>query len=377
MSDKTLVFQAAPFCFGPISTTLSVIDGLVDTQHRFIVIDEGPTGDLTKRSDLPIQRVHLSTSRPFDATLRELIESADLVVSNTDPGFAAECMALGAQVAVIDTLFWMWDSLPASLLDAPVFIAQAFDGNLDQFERLGRPQHYVEVGPLVNAQPSPLIQTEREKIILVSLGGCDCFLFDPAQDPYPGLVLKALEQALDQVQLRDYRVMLCCGERASCTLSPTNSMIEIRTLSKEEYIHALRRARAVILSPGLTGSMEAFEAQTPVFFLPPQNYSQVLQLASFRNANTAPNSFAWGDAFPDFSLTPYLPEEAAVARVRQVIDQLKNTPDAHNKLTRSLQDFLQVGMHHYDPQPGRHYRESLGLDGPKKAAQTIKTFLDS
>jgi hypothetical protein len=43
MPQSTLLFQAAPFCFGPISTLLNVVQALADSGERLIVIDEGPT----------------------------------------------------------------------------------------------------------------------------------------------------------------------------------------------------------------------------------------------------------------------------------------------------------------------------------------------
>jgi hypothetical protein len=375
MTNKTILFQAAPFCFGPVSTTLNVMHELAGSGHRLIMVDEGPTGQLIRRSGLPIEGVALATTPPFLPELGRLIDQADLVVSNTDPIFAAACMERGAPVAVIDTLFWMWDHVPPILMQAELFISQAFHSAQAQIERLGRPRNFLEVGPLTAPQAPPVPLSERERLIQVSFGGCDCALVEPTQDPYPAMVLGLLEEALDAALPADHRVVLCCGERAACTLEPRDSRITVATLSNQEYLRTMRRARGIFLSPGLTGTMEVFEAQTPAFFCPPQNYSQVLQLRAYRQANVAPYSFAWSDVYPEFNLPPYLPEDEAVARVREVVSRAVDDPAARDALRRNVVSFLRAGIRDYDPGPPHRLRESLGVGGPSQAARAIEDWL--
>jgi hypothetical protein len=377
MTKRTILFQAAPFCFGPVSTTLNVMQELAGAGHRLIMVDEGPTGDLIRRSGLPIEGVALPTTPPFTPELGRWVDRVDLVVSNTDPIFAAACMERGAPVTVIDTLFWMWDHIPPILMEAELFISQAFHGTQAQIERLGRPRNYIEVGPLIAPQALPVPLADRDRLIQVSFGGCDCFLVDPAHDPYPALVLGLLEEALDAALPADHRVVLCCGERTACTLEPRDGRITVNTLSNREYLRTMRRARAIFLSPGLAGTMEVFEAQTPAFFFPPQNYSQVLQLRACRQAAVAPYSFTWSDVYPEFDLPPYLREEEAVARVRQVIERAVDDPVARDELRRQMVSFLQVGIHDHNPGPPHRLRESLGMGGPSQAARAIESWLGS
>jgi hypothetical protein len=374
MTTRTILLQAAPFCFGPISTLLNVIQGLVRPNYRLIIIEEGPTRDLIRRSGLPLERVALTTAPPFSPELGELIDQADLVVSNTDPVFAAACMERGAKVIVVDTLFWMWDHIPPILLEAERYIVQDFGDAEAQFKRLGRPQDFLQVGALTSHQPPPVPLTRRVSSIHVSFGGCDCLLVDPQRDPYPGLMLELLENALAAALPHRWDVLLCCGDRTACSLQPRDKRITVSTLSNQDYLKSMRQAKAALLSPGLTSTLEVLQAETPVFFFPPQNYSQVLQLSAYRKANVAPYSFTWADAYPEFALPPYLPEEEAVARVRTVIDRFGGDVAAQDTLRRKLVEFLQTGIQAYDPAPARRLCASLGADGPVRAARAIEDW---
>jgi hypothetical protein len=137
----------------------------------------------------------------------------------------------------------------------------------------------------------------------------------------------------------------------------------------------MRAAKGILLSPGLTGSMEVFEAHTPVFFLPPQNYSQVLQLEFYRDSGAAHFSYTWTDTYSDFKLPNYLPEEIAVEKVRDVINRAISDPQVKNTLKQQMVHFFKRDIQDYNPIPGRKFRESFGMEGPQQAARIINNFL--
>lgn len=375
--SRTIIFQAAPFCFGPISTTLNIIQHLFRAGHRIIVIDEGPTGDLISGSGLPVEQVSVPVSKGIIPEVKNFLMEADLVVSNTDPVFAAECVKQGIPVAVVDTLFWMWDQLPDEVMGVDLYICQNFSGVQEQLDRLSCPRHFHRTGPLISPQVSSLPNDTRQPLVHVSFGGADCMLVDQEQDPYPSLILGLLEEAAEKALYPNQRVILCCGRRPARTLTPRNGRFSVNTLSKSDYIHSLRRAQGCCLSPGLTGAMEAFEAETPVFFLPPQNYSQVLQLDEYRKAGVAPFGFAWSDVYPDGEIPPYLPEEEAVARVRCLIDRFVTDRDSQNALVERLAGFLGNGMGNCDTSSAKRFRSSLGMEGSAKAAWLIDDWLQT
>jgi hypothetical protein len=376
MKKPRILFQSAPFCYGPVATTLNVIKALIREDYHILAITEGPTGDLIRRSGLPVETVSLATAQPLSRPLQDLLETVDLVVSNTDLGFAAACRERGQRVAVIDTLFWMWDQIPPSLLDIDLYIVQCFTGIEPQLKRLGKPRNYFCVGPLVDSQEPPLTPAQRKNRIHVSLGGCDCAMVSPAEDPYPPFILEVLAEACAEALPRECDVVISCGERIASQLNPQYPRFLVRTLSNREYLETLRSARGILLSPGLTGTMEAFAAQTPVFFLPPQNYSQVLQLETFRQARVAPCGYTWADTYGDFNLPAFLPEEKAVRAVRAVINHAASDADVRGALKQQLIRFFNREIRDFNPQPGRQFRESFGMEGPEQAARLIAACLN-
>jgi hypothetical protein len=366
--------QAAPFCYGPVSTTLNVIRHLVRYGHKMVMIDEGPTGELIRRSGLPVECVSFSTVPPFSSELIEAIKQADLVVSNTDPIFAAESLKYNPHTVVVDTLFWMWDDMDDSLLDCDLFIIQNFSNMEAQIERLGRPSQMVVTGPLMSMPENPIPFNERENMIHVSLGGCHCSLVDGACDPYPSMILSVIEEIGSTIP-QGCRVVFTAGEQAVCALGGKKPIVEMMTLSNDENVALMRKARASLLSPGLTGAMEAFAAQTPVFFLPPQNYSQVLQLEQYRENGVAPHSFTWSDVYPDFRLPPYMPEEEAVNRVREIVGRFCSDTDAIAALKQRLKTFFTDDLPGYDPQQASRFFADMGGNGAEAAAAAIDRVL--
>ncbi|MCB0617892.1 MAG: hypothetical protein KDC32_11865 [Saprospiraceae bacterium] len=372
---KHILFQAAPFCFGPIATTLNVVRELAGSGHHLTLIGEGPTHDLLDREDFEFDKLPASTVKPFSEELEQLIREADLVVSNTDPPFAAACIRRGAKVVVIDTLFWMWDHIDPILLQSDSYIIQNFIGVEQQMARIGRPQNLLVVGPLTQKQEQPIPQGERDNFLLVSLGGCDCNLVAKESDPYPEIICRLIECVLEQESL-DIEVMLATGERSANALCAKTASVQIGTFSNKEHVDLIRRAKGVMLSPGLTGSMEVFEGGTPVFFLPPQNYSQVLQMKAFRRSEVAGHSFSWFDVYPELAPPPYLPEEEAVAIVRDAIGKCIQDEKTWTTFYQTVKAFLETGIQNFDPTPGYRLRTRLGIDGVRKASERILQILE-
>jgi hypothetical protein len=52
------------------------------------------------------------------------------------------------------------------------------------------------------------------------------------------------------------------------------------------------------------------------------------------------------------------------------------SPEEPNVFRKKLGVFFQEGPHNYDPISGRNLRQSLGMDGPEKAARAINKLLE-
>jgi hypothetical protein len=366
---KKILLQAAPFCFGPASTLLSIARHF-ENGFELMMIDEGPTGDLLKLSGLDIKSIQISTIHP-SKELDELIRSVDIVVSNTDLEFAKYCIDHQvAKLVIIDTLFWMWDDIDKRLFGADLYVIQDFMGTENQLNRLGSPRNYLSVGPLINWVVNQENQQKKDQV-LISLGGCDCVLFDSHNDPFPSLISRLIRKSFGESQFKDYELVLTVGAKTKSSLQSRTEGFEIKTLSNTDNQLLMGKVHAILLSPGLTATFEAIHSGTPIFFLPPQNYSQVIQLDEYKKLGIAPYSFTWSDAYPEFSLPNNLPETIAVERVRQVVDRFLSDEAAQQVFQNKLDRFIQSGIKDYEPKLAKEFLNKIGTDGVKKATDAI------
>jgi hypothetical protein len=142
-------------------------------------------------------------------------------------------------------------------------------------------------------------------------------------------------------------------------------------LPREEYQKLLSTAKAVVLSPGLTGFYEVVAAKSPVFFLPPHNYSQYLQLQSYKDILCPPYYSDWLRLGITKVMDCFLPEEQMLQEVDEVLASLI---DKGELLTQHLREFFDSAWQSYDPQPAvdlLKMLETRSCGGAESVAQDI------
>jgi hypothetical protein len=372
---KKILLQSAPFCFGPTSTLLNIAKHFGE-HHDLLMIDEGPSGELLKLSGLNIRPVKIASNKP-SKELEALLKSVDVIISNTDLEFARYCCENAVKkLVIVDTLFWMWDRIDPLLFKSSLYIIQDFFGTDEQLKRLGSPENLVRVGPLVNFNTNNNVNLHPQKI-LVSLGGCDCTLFDPEIDPLPALIIELIQMALKEMNLPAEKLIITVGTKTREALKTVIGDIEIKTLSNSDNQLLMNNVQAIFLSPGITGTFEAMHAGVPVFFLPPQNYSQLLQLNEYQKFGVAPFCFNWPDVYPSFTLPNYLPEKEAVSRTRNTVNQFLKDKETQEKFKLSIKIFIQSGINGYHHEKAKALLNKFGKDGIDRACQAIIDLIES
>ncbi|MBA7592222.1 hypothetical protein ES708_34400 [subsurface metagenome] len=71
----------------------------------------------------------------------------------------------------------------------------------------------------------------------------------------------------------------------------------IQTCSHEEFLTLIKSTNLLMSVPGLTSTFEAFSLSIPTLFLPPMNYSQLLNLQKLKNSGVADYSINWHDLY--------------------------------------------------------------------------------
>ncbi len=371
-----VLMQAAPFCFGPISTSLAIAKELRKLNVALIWLAEGTALDLLMAGQYNDYIIPFSLSDPdHRRQYAHYIEEADAVIVNTDPDFAEFAVNLNKKTVYVDILYWMWTNLPKVVEQCDLYVYEDFVRSDTQINRLGTPTRTLRVGPLTNFS-TMTVGEHRKNVdghLLVSLGG----LLRPGENSrellfsFRNMVWQALIDALAHTDTFQTVYFAGGGVESSETVLCNGVKIFSGCLPREEYQKLLSTAKAVVLSPGLTGFYEVVAAKSPVFFLPPHNYSQYLQLQSYKDILCPPYYSDWLRLGITKVMDCFLPEEQMLQEVDEVLASLI---DKGELLTQHLREFFDSAWQSYDPQPAvdlLKMLETRSCGGAESVAQDI------
>lgn len=336
-----ILLDAAPFCYGPISTLMAVIHYLPTSKYRLVLLASGTSLEFAQPYAHLVEIVQCDTESETELRQQiDLFKTCALFVSNTNPPSVVFAKKLGTPVAYIDTLFWMWDHLAPEVAASDVYIAQDFIGVSESLHRIGSDiKHFEIVKPLIDTQRGGLPLELRAAECLVSYGGMESSLTIPGITNQLHLIqTKLLMDVLAKISPFDH-YYFCGRGHVMETLAATHPdpRYEFGFFKHDDYLELLRRCKLCFLSPGLTGSYEAVSAGTPTVFLLPQNYSQQLQAQQFLESSDWPMvGVEWRSVYPDFELPDQLPEAEAIARLNQLIRRFENDPPAWHRYVSLL-----------------------------------------
>jgi hypothetical protein len=136
----------------------------------------------------------------------------------------------------------------------------------------------------------------------------------------------------------------------------------------------LAASESVVTVPGLTATLECFTDRTPVWFLPPQNFSQWCILKALRRAGAAEGALHWEDLGGTPRLDAPMESSESDPVVKPAIVRLLGDPDAFGALVHALGS---VGADAATLVPRqRAFLESLGPSGIATVADGLRTLLD-
>lgn len=365
-----VVLQAAPFCFGPISTSLAIAEYLQKLDIAVVWFAEGTALELLRAGQcgdyvLPFRLSSEDDRRSHAHILRE----AKAIVVNTDPEFAEFALEHNPDVFYVDILYWMWHQLPAVVSRCRRYVYEDFVRSGEQLERLGLPAHSFRTGPLIGMGMNDVASTSGGDHLLVSLGG----LHRPNRaasgllKSYERMVREALVDALHDTDAFPTVYFAGGGVEQSEVVLDNGVVLRSGCLSRGEHQRLLRTARAAVMAPGLTGFYEVATAGVPVFFLPPHNYSQYLQLASYEAALSDAYYCDWQQLGIDAELPCFLPEEEMLEQVDGILDAVVER--GREPLAAALKGFVDGAWRRFEPGSLRNMLSPPDLDGAAGAEQ--------
>lgn len=142
-----------------------------------------------------------------------------------------------------------------------------------------------------------------------------------------------------------------------------------QTMSPQEAQHRLGRSEIAAMTPGLGNIYEAAAFATRVFWLPPANNTQGLQIDALRQSGLAPFAADWHDLLPGRAPIDYRgPEPEVMVSIADAIRSASRDPAAIERL-RAL--FVQAYHASATDNPLNALLDRFGTGGDRVVAETF------
>ncbi|MBI3687501.1 MAG: hypothetical protein HY241_09255 [Actinobacteria bacterium] len=266
------------FGYGPASTMLALVSRIAE-RHAWQVVSAGAAAEFVGRQ-LPGAVCHeLDTFVPSSwPGFCGIAPPGSVVVSCTNPEFAAWAIDRGYRVGIVDTLDWMWAKRPAGLNVADFHLVQAYFGgqvtpNGDRRETI-RPV----------ADPAlwrPVGGGQQPGTALVSFGGMRLPGRDDLVAGYVRWLLSAaLPVLVEHAGVERVRIVGGRSDLADLVPPAWSRHPALRVgigVDRATYAGLVQRAAHLIVSPGLATIYECAAAGLTPLLQPGFNMSMVLQ----------------------------------------------------------------------------------------------------
>ncbi len=337
-----IIFDAEPFCFGPISTTINLVSYLksctdIGNSHTLVLLGTGTSKQLATASSVFDIIIECNTTELSELERhKDRIFGASIYISTTNPHPITFLKNTKVPIFYIDTLFWMWSELRSNFKGLQKYFIQRFfniDKQLDYFrDNISNPH---VVSPLISHR---LKKTKEDDYVLINLGGMDT-VYHKTATFYDALV-KCISQSTN---MQRHRIVIAGGGKTIVSLREKYSRInlEIDCFGKRDFEELFTKCKKFISAPGLTSMHESYIAHKDVFFLPPQNYSQFLNLKYMQNGIKGIKSINYQELLNIEDIPERLPEEEGIALVKALSAKLSQNDTCMLKLISALEKFLE------------------------------------
>jgi hypothetical protein len=372
---KSILCDAVPFCFGPISKLLTISEKL-NTDHRVSMLVSGTSKTLADKGAIDFL-TECNTENNDDLLRQELrFKMSDLFINIMNPVSAKFAEKFKVPQAQVDSLFWMWESIPKEILDSELYFIQNFEGVEKQLQKYyDKIKNPILVGPIVKNPPE---KTEKKNKLLINFGGMESASIKiGVNSNYPFIIANLIRQIENNLNFDE---VVCVGNGK--IIEQTNEKVKSKKirfefLSHDNFIKELAESKMLITSPGLTTSFEAFNAGTPAFFLPPQNYSQYWNLNGFKTNNIANHALNWSDYYSELEIKENEEELSGINKVLGGISKFEKDSLAQKKFCDNIVSCTNLDSKELKKveTTQKKYFNALGGNGTQEVIDSINSFL--
>lgn len=227
----------------------------------------------------------------------------------------------------VDSLAWMWPSLPAGIENAAAYFVQDYLLPQERVQNWAAACPLVLVAPIESVSGTSLARpSKKSNRLLVNLsGGANPFA---PPDLYEQYALVLASSILEEAVQRYERIVFCCNEKLANYLRRNlgaAASVQFAHFAHEEFLGLLVSSARVLSAPGITSTLEALAAQIPLGFLLPQNDSQALLSERYLLLLGEESCMAFSRFGPEFCFPPFLPEQESVRLALTLLQRILST----------------------------------------------------
>ena len=342
-----ILVTAEEFGFGPVITAIYFMKQLGKyTSDSFIFAGKGITLYQAKESNIFTEYV--------ECDLKDMKQIEQLLNKHSDVKAILsfeniESIIVGVRkrlkTVYVDNLFWMWRNIPSELNYVDNYVIVDSLNNLQENLRRigGEIQHKTIVGPLRDMIAVRSNKDEINRSILIGLGGADSYMMDKK------LVFNFYRKIIEQIEetvsaiLGKVEINVCCGHELMEFLKQKleTTKCKIITVTHEDYLKLMTKARYIFLSPGLGNFLETCNLEQEICFLLPINYSQYWQCEYYKKMKMGLNCINWTDLYVDRTIEQYLEEYEGVKKVESFMKTYLFDKERQEDVEKYIKEYIE------------------------------------
>lgn len=364
-----ILCEAVSFGFGPVGKLLAIAEKLYkDFELDFI--GNGSSLELAKKSVFFSKFIEIDTTTDNSVIPNDVIDNYDFALSVINPVFGEKILRRGKKLIVIDSLFYMWKSIPQVWKECDLLIIQSFNGEAERLKVEPIPNAHI-VGPIISSFSVKNDNAPKNQVIL-NFGGAD-YPYIKNDTIIPEFV-ESIISNLGALKMYSEKHVAIGPRYLEKLVSLEKYGYKIGTYSHEEFMGLIKSSDMVLTIPGLTTTFESFSSSIPTLFLPPMNYSQLLNLQKLQQYGVADFSFNW-DAFYEVPFQ-ILEENKGV----EMVESFLTRSIYDNKIQKALNEKLEMLLNSENEMKiisrrQNKFLKTVGNEGASAAKNLIKDFI--
>jgi len=366
-----ILCEAISFGFGPVSKLLSLCE-LLNQKHSLSFIGSGCSLTLANKTNFFENIIVFDTTSSTDFNNTISFEEYDIVISVMNPIFGRAVINNNCKLVVIDSLFTMWDRIDPIWEKCDLLVIQSFFGEKNRLKISHNLSNAHIVGPIISPQIEQKIKSPNNTL-LINFGGADYPYIRTFKDI--SIFIKKFVIELTSINMFD-EMIIAIGPRGLAGLQDLiHHGFKLFTFSHDDFLQQLSKSDTLFTIPGLTTAFESFHLAIPTLFLPPLNYSQFLNLRTFRLLGLSYTGAHWDDHFSTPN-TNQLTEKEGVQMVESLVAKAHNDPTVLSTIVKGYKTILQ-DKHSLESMASKqnNFYKSLGCCGTYEAVELIEGLI--